>query len=107
MYAIIEDSGTQIKVAPGQKIRVDTRALAPDAATLTFDRVMLIGDPENPEATTIGTPFVEGARVEGEIVGEPSEKVRVTRFKRRKGYTRVRGHRQHFLEVRITDIHAA
>ena len=43
MYAIIEDSGTQIKVSEGDVIRVDVRDLPDDAATLTFDRVLMVG----------------------------------------------------------------
>ena len=38
MHAIIEDSGTQIKVAEGNIIKIDPRELAEDAATVTFDR---------------------------------------------------------------------
>ena len=42
MYAIIEDSGSQIKVSQGDIIRVALRELPADAATLTFERVLLV-----------------------------------------------------------------
>ncbi|MDX1681791.1 MAG: 50S ribosomal protein L21 [Phycisphaeraceae bacterium] len=106
MYAVIEDSGTQIKVAEGDVIQIDVRDLEDDAASLTFDKVMLVGDEEDKDATQIGTPFLKGASVTADIVGETSEKVTVTKFKRRKNYRRIKGHRQPYLQVRITDIKA-
>lgn len=105
MYAIIEDSGTQIKVAQGDVIRIDPRELADDAATVTFDKVMLVS-PEEGDAA-IGQPYVTGATVTADIINDQdSEKVSVVKFKRRKGYHRNRGHRQHYIAVRITAINA-
>ncbi|MFZ9916078.1 MAG: bL21 family ribosomal protein, partial [Phycisphaerales bacterium] len=43
MYAIIEDSGTQIKVRKGEVIDIDLRDAA-DGSTITFDRVLAVGD---------------------------------------------------------------
>jgi large subunit ribosomal protein L21 len=103
MYAIIEDSGTQTRVEPGQTIKLDARALDDDAVSLTLDRVLMIGG-EDGEAV-IGTPHIEGAAVEADILLEGrDEKIDVVKFKRRKGYRRQRGHRQSFIQVRITDI---
>lgn len=106
MYAIIEDSGSQIKVSEGDVIRVATRDLAADQATLTFDRVLAIGGVEGKNAQ-IGTPVVTGATVQADLLGEGrTDKVPVVKFKRRKGYTRRRGHRQDFLQVKVTSIKA-
>lgn len=102
MYAIIEDSGTQIKVSKGDVIRVDLRELPENAASLTFDRVLFIGGNGEP---TIGAPVVAGATVTADIVNEDvSEKVEIFKFRRRKNYRRHKGHRQHYIQVRITDI---
>lgn len=104
MYAIIEDSGTQIKVTEGEEIAVDRRDVG-DEKELRFDRVLLISDVESDEPATIGTPYVEGASVGAEILGEfKDRKVDVIKFKRRKGYKRKTGHRQAYLRVKITDI---
>ncbi len=103
MYAIIEDSGTQIRVAPGDVVDVDLRELA-DGDRVEFDRVLLIG-PEGEESAVIGAPYVEGAAVEAVVVGEVAgDKVEIIKFRRRKGYRRHRGHRQHYLRVKIEGI---
>lgn len=105
MYAIIEDSGTQIKVSEGDVIKVDLRDLPPDVATLTFDRVLAIGGREDDVAATIGQPLVGGAKVTADVLSqERDDKVMVTKFKRRKGYLRRKGHRQSYLKVKITSI---
>lgn len=102
MYAIIEDSGTQIKVSEGDVIRVDLRELPENAASLTFDRVLLIGGEGEPR---IGAPVLEGAKVTADILAEDvSEKVEVVKFRRRKNYRRRVGHRQHYIQVKITGI---
>lgn len=102
MYAIIEDSGTQIKVASGDVVDIDIRDLN-DQDTLTFDRVLLVGSGD--ADATIGTPYVDGASVKAEVIEEfKGEKIDVIKFKRRKGYKRKQGHRQRYLKVKITDI---
>ena len=105
MYAIIEDSGTQIKVAEGDIIKIDPRELAEDASTVTFDRVMMIGDPEGD--AKIGEPHVKGATVTADILEEGrDDKVMVVKFKRRKTYKRMNGHRQNYVKVQVTAISA-
>lgn len=105
MYAIIEDSGTQIKVVPGEIVDVDIRELPENAASVTFDRVLLIGDESSEGDRKIGVPYLAGASVTAEIVKQfRDRKVRVTKFRRRKGYQRNNGHRQSYLRVKITDI---
>ena len=106
MYAIIEDSGTQIRVDPGRTIDVDLRDLDEGSTTITFDRVLLVGA-EDGTAATVGTPYVAGASVTAELLGErKADKIDVIKFKRRKGYRRKQGHRQRYLQVKITDIKA-
>lgn len=103
MYAIIEDSGTQIKVAQGDIIKVDLREVS--GSTLSFDKVLFIGGGES--AAKIGQPLVAGAKVTAEILGEErGEKVAVVKFRRRKNYKRMKGHRQDYLKVKISAIQA-
>jgi len=102
MYAVIEDSGTQIKVSEGDIIKIDTRELADDAATVTFDRVMLIGGEGDAK---IGAPYVDGASVEADILEEGKDtKVEIWKFRKRANYTRHNGHRQQFIRVKVTGI---
>ncbi len=107
MYAIIEDSGTQIRVEPGQLIDVDLRKLDEKQKTLTFERVLVAGKADGKKAAAIGTPYLDGASVTAEIVEEvKGRKIDVVKFKRRKGYLRKQGHRQRSLRVKIKDIKA-
>jgi len=107
MYAIIEDSGTQIKVEEGQIYDIDPRDYDKKKKALTFDRVLMLGDPATPDSGAIGTPYVSGATVAAEILEErKGEKIDVIKFKRRKGYKRKQGHRQKYLRVRITGINS-
>jgi len=104
MYAVIEDSGTQIKVAEGDVIKVALRDLPDDAGTVTFDRVLMVSDDQKGQLQ-IGTPLVENAKVIGDLLGqEKTPRVEVVKFKRRKNYVRRKSHRQDYLKVRITSI---
>ena len=65
---------------------------------MVFDRVLAIGE-TTPSSTaqSIGTPYVDGATVKGEVVKEvKGEKIHVIKYKRRKGYRRKIGHRQQY-----------
>lgn len=103
MYAIIEDSGTQIKVSKGDVVDLDLRDLEEGVTELVLDRVLAIGGGDGP--ATIGKPYVAGATVTAEILGELlGDKTVTTKYKRRKGYRRKLGHRQPYLRVRIGEI---
>lgn len=106
MYAIIEDSGTQIKVRQGDLVDLNQRELTADASTLTLDRVLVIGDTGNGEAK-VGLPYLTGARVTASVVGEGrGPKVVSLKYKRRKGSRKKIGHRQGYLRVKIESIDA-
>ncbi|MEQ8850780.1 MAG: 50S ribosomal protein L21 [Phycisphaerales bacterium] len=104
MYAIIEDSGTQIKVAEGDVIHVDIRDLPEDASSVTFDRVLMVGGDD----AKYGAPYVEGSSVTADILEREfkGEKIDVIKFKRRKGYRRKQGHRQRYMKLKVTGISA-
>ena len=103
MYAIIEDSGTQIKVAKGDVVDIDLRDVDDKRKKIKFDRVLVVGDSGSP--ATIGQPYVAGAAVTAEVLEEvKGDKIDVIKFKRRKGYRRKVGHTQRYLRVRIDDI---
>lgn len=103
MYAIIEDSGKQFKVTGGDVIRID-RKVDEGTATVTFDRVLLVGGEGAPK---IGLPILSGATVSADVVGAvKGKKVLNVKYKRRKGFHRTVGHRQKYTEVKITGINA-
>ena len=103
MYAIIEDSGSQIKASEGDTLILDIRELPEDAKTVTFDRVLLIGGEGDAK---IGEPYVSGATVTADIVEREFKdtKIDVIKYKRRKGYKRKQGHRQRLMKVKVTSI---
>ena len=104
MYAIIEDSGTQFKVTEGDRIRID-RAFDENEKTIKFDRVLLVAGGGENAKPRLGNPLVGGATVTAEVLGPvKGPKIDIQKYKRRKGYERKIGHRQHYTEVKITGI---
>lgn len=83
---------------------MDIEKVADKDGKIIFDEVLLIDDGKS---TKIGTPLVDGAKVEAEIVEQfKDKKIRVFKMKRRKGYRRTQGHRQQKTKVKITKISA-
>jgi large subunit ribosomal protein L21 len=101
MYAIIEEGGKQHKVTSGDTLRID-RPLVGDETTVTLDRVLFVGGDGAPK---IGSPLVAGATVTADVIGETKgPKVVSFKYKRRKGYHKKVGHRQHYVSVKVTAI---
>ena len=101
MYAIVDIAGQQFKVEKGQELFVH-RLEGEKGTKLDFDKVMLI---DHDGKTTVGTPVIEGAHVEGTIVDHlRGDKLFVFKKKRRKGYKKFNGHRQYLSLVKIEDI---
>lgn len=99
MYAIIETGGKQLKVEAGQAIYVEKLA----GEKVTFNKVVLVGG----ENTVIGTPFVEGATVEGTVEKQGRAKKVVTfKYKPKKHQHTKQGHRQPYTKVVIDAINA-
>ena len=103
MYAVVRTGGKQIRVAPGDAVRVEKL----DGAVgdrVELSEVLLVGGEND---ARIGTPLVEGAKVVGTITAQDrGEKIIVFKMKRRKGYRRKAGHRQFYTEVRVDAIEA-
>ena len=102
MYAIIQTSGRQAKVSPGEIVKVDG-TVAGKGERVTLDHVLLV-EKDGGEVLA-GAPFVANARVIAVVDGETrGPKIRVFKKKRRKGMRRTKGHRAFFTQVRIKDI---
>jgi len=103
MYAVVSTGGKQYRVEAGNELVVE-RVAGDVGSTITFDRILLVGDGE---AVTVGTPVVEGATVSGTVLGEAlGPKLIVFKFKQKATYRRKNGHRQHLTRVRIDEISA-
>lgn len=101
MYAIIEAGGRQHRAEPNKIVKMD-KLDANTGDIVTFDRVLAVFDGEN---TRIGAPYVEGARVVGRVVQQGRDrKIVVFKYKPKSNYKRLRGHRQHFTQVQITEV---
>ena len=100
MYAIIATGGKQYRVSEGDVIYIEKIDADVDS-TVSFD-VLLVG---NEGDVKVGTPVVEGVKVEGKVVGQiRGEKIIVFKYKSKKNYRRKQGHRQPYTKVEITKI---
>lgn len=104
MYAVVSTGGKQYRVEPGTLLSVERLTVEP-GASVTFDRVLLVGDGDE---VMIGTPIVDGASVSGTVLGEErGPKIVIFKFKQKVKYRRRTGHRQNLTRVRIDRIEAA
>lgn len=100
MYAVIRTGGKQYRVAEGDVLRVE-KLTGDVGAEVTFGEVLLVGGSETPK---VGRPTVSGAKVVGKITAQKKHP-RVLHFRKEKeGWTRRRGHRQPYTEVKVTSI---
>ena len=104
MYAIIKTGGKQYKVKNDDI--VDVEKLEGEAGSkLTFTEVLAVG--EEGKDLKVGTPLLEGVKVEAEIVDQyRGPKLIAFKMKKRKGYRRKVGHRQSLTKIKISAINA-
>ena len=102
MIAIIQTGGKQYIVKEGTILKVE-KLLGKVGDKLTFDHVLLTGDPG--AEVKVGAPTVAGARVQATILEQGrAPKVTVIKYKRKVRYKRKLGHRQSYTKVRIEKI---
>ena len=98
MYAVIRAGGKQYRVAPGDVIRMETQE--DKDGKIEFSDVLAV----SAEAGSVVPPG-SGASVTGEVVEQGrGNKILVFHYKRKKQYKKLRGHRQDYTAVRITEI---
>jgi large subunit ribosomal protein L21 len=101
MYAVVKTGGKQYKVAPGEKLKVETLP-ADVGAEVVLDQVLMVAEGEN---VRLGKPVVSGATVKATVVAHGRhDKVRIFKMRRRKHYQKHQGHRQNYTELRIDSI---
>ena len=103
MYAVIEDGSQQFRVSEGDVVEVALRELAEDVKEIEFGNVLLVS---NEGKVDIGTPLVAGAKVVGEIMAAEFKgpKVYSLAYRAKKDSRKKTGHRQKYVQVRITKI---
>ena len=103
MYAVIKTGGKQYRVQQGDVIFVEKLNAQADEA-VTFDEVLLVGDADQ---SKVGTPVVEGAKVQGKVLAQvKGKKIVVYKYKAKKNERKKQGHRQPYTKVEITAINA-
>lgn len=102
-FAVIQTGGKQYKVSEGTVLSIEKiKGEFKVGDKLSFDQVLLVA---NDKDTTIGTPYIDGAKVAAEIVEiGRARKVLVVKYKQKSRYLRRNGHRQPFFKVKITSI---
>ena len=102
-FAIIATGGKQYKVSKGETVKIEK--MTGDFKVgdkIVFDKVMLV---DGGKDTTIGTPYIAKAKVEGtlEEVGR-NKTVEVVKYKQKSRYFKMNGHRQPWFKVKISAI---
>jgi large subunit ribosomal protein L21 len=107
-FAIIETGGKQYLVSEGDTLKVEKiKGALTDKGygtfavgdPVVFEKVLLV---DNGSDTTIGEPYIKGAKVSAEVQKiARAKKVVVIKYKAKSNYFKKRGHRQPFFEVKI------
>jgi len=100
-YAIVQTGGKQYKVSEGDILKVE-KIDGEEGGLVSINDVLMVVDDQN---IKIGQPNISGASVEGVIVSQAkAKKVIIFKSKRRKGYRKKQGHRQHYTSLKIKEI---
>jgi large subunit ribosomal protein L21 len=108
MYAVIETGGKQYRVQTGDFIQVE-KLEGEVGSSFKFEQILLLSETvDGSPKIVLGKPYVAGAKVEGEFVGQGrGEKILIVKMKRRKQYRRTQGHRQDYSQLMVTSITSA
>ena len=97
MKAVIETGGKQYYVSEGTELYIE-KLESEAGKTVKFDKVLMVDG-------NVGTPFVDGAYVEAEVVKNgKGKKIIVYKYNQKKNYRRKQGHRQPYTKVEIKKI---
>lgn len=101
VYAVIQSGGKQYRVTPGDVVRVEKLDAVP-GETVEINAVCLLATGQE---VHVGSPMVKGASVRTQVLENGrGDKIVVFKSRRRKGYRKTAGHRQHFTALRISEI---
>ena len=101
MYAVIETGGKQYRVQEGDVLTIEKLNVGA-GEKVEFDKVLVLAKEGD---LKVGAPYVEGAKVFGEVVENgKGQKVIIYKYKSKKDYRKKQGHRQPYTLVEITSI---
>lgn len=101
MYAVVTTGGKQVKVAKGDRVRVE-KIEAPVGDRIELGNVRLVA---KEDGIVVDPKKLAGAKVVCEVTAQDrAKKILVYKKKRRKGFQRTKGHRQSYTQLKVTDI---
>ena len=101
MFAVFETGGKQYKVSDGDLILVKKLG-GEEGEKVTFDRVLAVSRGEN---TAFGAPYIDGAKIEANVVKNGrAKKIVVLKYKAKKNEKKKQGHRQPYTKIQINSI---
>ena len=104
-YAVIKTGGKQYKVESGEIIKIEKLQDSKVKTKIEFNEILAYGDNKIIE---IGTPNVEGAKVEAELIKNSKNRtILIFKKRRRHNSRRKNGHRQEYSMIRISKIFSA
>jgi large subunit ribosomal protein L21 len=99
MYAVVKTGGKQYRVEQGQYLLVEKLA-ADEGSTIELEPILFTGD-----ESVFDAEGLKKVKVSAKVLGhEKGEKLRVFKFKPKRGYKRTAGHRQKLTRIEITEI---
>ena len=97
MKAVIVTGGKQYYVSENDVIYVEKLGLN-EGDKVTFDKVLMVDD-------KVGTPYLDGAKVEGVVLKNGKQKkITIFKYNQKKKYRKKQGHRQAYTKVEIKSI---
>ena len=101
-YAVIQTGGKQYKVKAGEILKIEKLQESKPETLIDFKEVLAYGDDDNIE---IGTPMIQGAKVEANLIKNSKNRtVLIFKKRRRKNSRKKNGHRQQYSLIRINKI---
>tara|TARA_B100001093_G_scaffold128567_1_gene121056 strand:- start:29 stop:430 length:402 start_codon:yes stop_codon:yes gene_type:complete len=101
-YAIIQTGGKQYKVKSGEILKIEKLPDSKPETKIEFNEILAYGDDKMIE---VGTPKIDGAKVEAELVKNGKNRtILIFKKRRRHNSRRKNGHRQEYSMIRINKI---
>ena len=101
-YAVIQTGGKQYKVKSGEIIKIEKLPDSKPDAKIEFKDILAYGDNKIIE---IGTPMIQGSKVEANLIKNSKNRtVLIFKKRRRQNSRRKNGHRQEYSLIRINKI---
>ena len=101
-FAVLQTGGKQYKVKAGEIIKIEKLKDSKPDTKIEFKEILAYGDEKNLE---LGSPMINGAKVEAELIKNSKNRtILIFKKRRRKNSRRKNGHRQEFSLIKINKI---